>query len=182
MKSSEIPRRLKIENTFHIHKKIDKKNLDHSKFENFLVQTSWIRKEMFMSINLPIFYFTIMIFIAKEMRPKKVCDSTLHFGFKWLKPAKNKLTWSDFKNLFMQVSAYSESFCFLSFHALHIQNLSKRWGHNYFRQFHEFFNLIFGGFLTFGTTVWYQERAVGLEIRADPIEWWQIRRDFFTLN
>ena len=44
-------------------------------------------------------------------------------------------------------------------------------GTSMIRQFHEFFNLIFGGFLTFGTTVWYQERAVGLEIRADPIEW-----------
>ena len=131
MKSSEIPRRLKIENTFQIHKKIDKKNLDHSKFENFLVQTSWIRKEMFMSINLPIFYFTIMIFIAKEMRPKKVCDSTLHFGFKWLKPAKNKLTWSDFTS-FSKLSLrdlYPFRFRFL--HVLHIQNLLNCWSHKY---------------------------------------------------
>ena len=47
-----------------------------------------------------------------------------HVGFKWLKPAKNKLRWSDFTNAFMQVSVYSNSFHFRSFWALHIQNLS----------------------------------------------------------
>ena len=45
--------------------------------------------------------------------------------------AKNKLTWSDFTNFFMQVFAYSNSFRFRSFHSLHIQNLSNRRRYKY---------------------------------------------------
>ena len=82
-------------------------------------------------------------------------NHTTHSGFKWLKPAKNKLTWSDFTNFFMQVFAYSNSFRFWSFHSLHIQNLSNRRRYKYDPSISRiFFNLIFGGFLTFGTTVY----------------------------
>ena len=49
-----------------------------------------------------------------------------HISFKWLKPAKNKLTCSDFTNFFTQISAYSKSFHCWSFRALYIQNLSNR--------------------------------------------------------
>ena len=42
------------------------------------------------------------------------------------KTAKNKLTWSDFTNFYMQVFAFSNSFRFRSFCTLHIQNLSNR--------------------------------------------------------
>ena len=57
--------------------------------------------------------------------------SSSHNGFKWLKPAKNILTWSDFTNFFLQVSAYSNSFPFQSFRAHQIQNLSNLWRHKY---------------------------------------------------
>ena len=68
--------------------------------------------------------------ICAETKSRRWC-SLAHIGFKWLKPTKNKLTWSDFINLFMQVSAYSNSFHFWSFRALCIQNLSNSWRHNY---------------------------------------------------
>ena len=49
-----------------------------------------------------------------------------HISFKWLKPAKNKLTWSDITNFFMQ-----NSFRFRQFRALHFQNLSNCCRHKY---------------------------------------------------
>ena len=62
-----------------------------------------------------------------------------HIGFKRQKPAKNKLTWSDFTNFSMQVSAYSDSFRFRSFRALHIQNLSNSCRHKYDPSISQFF-------------------------------------------
>ena len=47
----------------------------------------------------------------------------LHCSSKWLKPAKNKLTWCDFTNFSEQVLANSLDLRFRSFYALHIQNL-----------------------------------------------------------
>ena len=76
-----------------------------------------------------------------------------NIGFKWLKPAKNKLTWSDFTTfscnfLYIQIASvcgHSEHFIFKTCQIVAGTSLT--------RQFHEIFNLISGGFLTFSTTV-----------------------------
>ena len=47
----------------------------------------------------------------------------LHCSSKWLKPAKNKLTWCDFTNFSEQVLANSLDLRFRSFYVLHIKNL-----------------------------------------------------------
>ena len=69
---------------------------------------------------------------------------TAHSDLKGLKSAHNTFTWSDFMRFSKKVSADSHSFRFQSLHSLHIQ----------IRQFHEYFNLILGGFLLFGPTLW----------------------------
>ena len=52
----------------------------------------------------------------------------------------------------MQVSAYSNTFRFRSFHALHIQNLSNSCRHKYDTSVSQIFQFSFlAGFLTFGT-------------------------------
>ena len=92
------------------------------------------------------------------------CPSALHSGSKWLKPAKNKLTWSDVTSFFEQdladfhiASIYSHKACdskskfVKSFQA-------KVWSVN----FTKFLNVVFGGFLSFGPTV----RCAAVQRRA----------------
>jgi hypothetical protein len=74
-------------------------------------------------------------------------------GFKLLKPAKNKFTWSDFTNFSKQVSKGSHNLCFLSFHLLHFQNLLKCCRHKNDQSISRIFIKYFGGFLKFGPTV-----------------------------
>ena len=65
-------------------------------------------------------------------------------------PPKNKFTQGDFTRFSMQVFTTSVSGCLL-----HIQNLSNRCRHKYDSSISRFFkNLIFGGLLQFGPTVY----------------------------
>ena len=76
-----------------------------------------------------------------------------YIGFKWLKSAKNNLTWSDFTNFLCKflhiqiasISGHSVNFIFKTCQIVAGTSMT--------HQFHGFFNLILGGFLTFGTTV-----------------------------
>ena len=76
-----------------------------------------------------------------------------HSGSKRLKPAKNKFIQSDFTSFFSWVSKNFHNFRFRSWHALHIQNLSRHWRHKYDPSISRFFKLIIGGVLTLGPTV-----------------------------
>ena len=62
-----------------------------------------------------------------------------HSGSKRLKPAENKFTQSGFTNSSMQIPAYSDSFRFRSYLALHIQNMSNCCRHKYDPSISRFF-------------------------------------------
>ena len=68
------------------------------------------------------------------------------------KPAKNKIAWCDFTSFSKQVSANPHSYCLQSFFALHIQNVSNCCRHKDDQPISRVFSdLIFGGFLQFGS-------------------------------
>ena len=69
-----------------------------------------------------------------------------HTGSKWLKPTEIKLPWCDFTSFSKQVSANSHNFCFQSFRALHIENVSNCCRHKDDQPISRVFSLIFGGF------------------------------------
>ena len=64
-----------------------------------------------------------------------------HSGFKWLKPAKYKLTCCDFTNFFQQILEDLPTFCFRWLYGVHIVA-----GICITSQFHDFFNQILAGF------------------------------------
>jgi len=71
-----------------------------------------------------------------------------------LNPPKTKFSRSDFMNYSKQVSASSHNFRFRSFHSLYIFKICQTVVDiSMISKFHEFSNLIFGGFLKFGPTV-----------------------------
>ena len=81
-----------------------------------------------------------------------------HSGSKWLKPAKYKLTWCYIRyyitnfhhSAFIRFTAFSfRVSCIFIFKICPSVTII-----NMIDQFHEFFNLIFGGFLLFGPTMW----------------------------
>ena len=78
--------------------------------------------------------------------------SPAHSGSKRLKPAENKFTQSGFTSYSVQVSANKNSFRFRSWRVLHIQILSNRCRQKYEPSISRVFELIFGGFSTFGPT------------------------------
>ena len=76
-----------------------------------------------------------------------------HRGKKWLKCAKNKFTWCEFSifpRKVQQIHIISVSCNCMSFIFKICQTVA---GIGITSQFHEFLNLIFGGFLSFGPTV-----------------------------
>ena len=81
------------------------------------------------------------------------------YGFKRLKPAQNKFCWCDFTNFSKQFSADSRDFRSWSFHALHIDNLLNCCRHKYeCVNFKIFQNLILGGFLPLGPTMYQMQK------------------------
>ena len=74
----------------------------------------------------------------------------IHSGSKWLKPAENKFTQSDFTSFSKQVTAESHNFLFRSLHLLCIKNLSNWCIHRYDLSILRFFNLIFVAFFSIG--------------------------------
>ena len=52
-----------------------------------------------------------------------------HSGFKRIKPAENKFTWSDFMSFYRKVSTNLQNFYFRSFSVLYIPNPSNRCRH-----------------------------------------------------
>ena len=87
---------------------------------------------------------------TKQLRATAQCTASRR-----LKPAENKFTQSGLTSFSMQVSANSNSFRFRLCQALHIQNLSNRCRYKYDPSISRIlWFLIFGGFLTFGATVY----------------------------
>ena len=74
---------------------------------------------------------TVKANAIRLQKAQYVLSVVAHSGSKWLKPARNKLTWCDFTSCFSQVSANSHNFRFRSYRALLIQNLSNRSRHKY---------------------------------------------------
>lgn len=73
-----------------------------------------------------------------------------------LNPPKTKFSRSDFTKFSKQVSASSHNFRFRSFHSLNIFKLCQTVvGISIISKFHEFSDLIFGGFLQIGPTEMY---------------------------
>ena len=77
---------------------------------------------------------------------------TAHSGFKWLNPAGKKFTQSTFTSISTNILSNLHNFRFrcLSFTFKTCQIVA---GASMIHQFHEFLNLIFGGFLQFGPAV-----------------------------
>ena len=70
--------------------------------------------------------------------------------FQMAETRQKKFTYSDFMSFSNQVSANSLDFRFRSMQVLYIQNIAAI---GITSQFHEFFNLILGGFSSFENTV-----------------------------
>ena len=77
---------------------------------------------------------------------------TAHIGSKWLKPAK-KIYPQWFHEFSNQVSAYSLDFRFRSLHVLCFKMCQNVAVISTTTQYHKFFNLFFGGFLSYETSV-----------------------------
>ena len=76
-----------------------------------------------------------------------------HSGSKWLKPAKNKFTQSDFTSFSIQIPAYSNSFRFRSLRVSYQKFVKSLQEQVWSVIFTNFLNLIFGGNFEFDPTV-----------------------------